>query len=272
MQKSKIILGSFPTTTQRYYDFQQEELIRINGIEEREVQTALIYCTCCSTQEFFKVRWETFKNQYWSTRMSETDKILHKKLDLITSDLQIIISPQGTLHDLTNVFEIQKKAESILNNLSHKYNGDNAQKVFKAYRNYYSHKKNIISSLCSYSAIGLLLPPYTAVPREVKNAKLIDNILFTINEKSKLITDTEIKITGKIQEQHDLSDLQALADLRKINIEKEDNPKLDEYEGIYHLQPDKSVKSASLSIRFSFGENYKKIIRYTLNTLSYEEI
>ena len=44
--------------------------------------------------------------------MSETDKILHKKLDLITSDLQIIISPQGTVHDLTNVFEIQKKQHS----------------------------------------------------------------------------------------------------------------------------------------------------------------
>lgn len=61
------------------------------------------------------------------------------------------------------------------------------------------------------------------------------------NEKSKLITDTEIKITGKIQELYDLSDLQALAELRKINIKKEDNPKLDEYEGIYHLQPDNSV-------------------------------
>ena len=61
------------------------------------------------------------------------------------------------------------------------------------------------------------------------------------NEKSKLITDTEIKITGKIQEQYDLSDLQALAELRKINIKKEDNPKLDEYEAIYHLQPDNSV-------------------------------
>ena len=61
------------------------------------------------------------------------------------------------------------------------------------------------------------------------------------NEKSKLITDTEIKITGKIQEQYDLSDLQALAELRKINIKKEDNPKLDEYERIYHLQPDNSV-------------------------------
>ena len=267
MQKSKIILGSFPITTQRFYDFQKEELIRINGIEEREVQTALIYCTRYSMQEFFKVRWETFKNQYWSTRMSETDKILHKKLDLITSDLQILISPQGTLHDLTNVFEIQKKAESILYDLSHKYTGDHSQKVFKAYQNYYAHKKNIMSSLCSYSAIGLLLPPYTAVPREVKNAKLMESILFTVQEKSKPITDTEIKITGKIQEQHDLSDLQALAELRKINIEKEDIPKLEEYEGIYHLQPDKSVKNASLSIRFSFGENYKKIIRYTLNTL-----
>lgn len=30
-------------------------------------------------------------------------------------------------------------------------------------------------------------------------------------------------------------------------------------------------KNASLSIRFSFEENYKKI-RYTFNTLSYEEI
>lgn len=40
------------------------------------------------------------------------------------------------------------------------------------------------------------------------------------NEKSKLLTDTEIKITGKIQEQYDLSDLQALAELRKINIKK----------------------------------------------------
>lgn len=261
-----------PKTTQQFYRFLQEEQTLIHGMEEKNDKTALIYCTRYPVKEFFNVGWETFKPQYWSTRMSETDKILHKKLDLITSDLQMIISPQGTLHDLTNVIEIQKKADRILNDLSHKYLGGNAQKLFKAYQNYYAHKRNIMSSLCSYSAIGLLLPPYTAVPREVKNAKLMESILFTLQETSKPITDTEIKITGKLQEQHELSDLQALAELRKIKIKKQDIPKLELYEGIYHLQPDKSVKSASLSIHFSFGENYKKIIRYTLNTVTYEEI
>ena len=40
-----------------------------------------------------------------------------------------------------------------------------------------------MSSLCSYSAIGLLLPPYIAVPSELKNEKLMESILFTLQEK-----------------------------------------------------------------------------------------
>lgn len=269
MQKSKIILGSFPTTTQRYYDFQQEELTRINGIEEREVQTALIYCTRYSIQEFFKVRWETFKNQYWSTRMSETDKILHKKLDLITSDLQIIISPQGTLHDLTNFNEVQMKAKLILDQLSKKYT-DNTD--FLEYRNLYTDKQRVLLTLNYYPAISLYLPLAHEQDLIVRNTQLIPNTIFYINETLQK-NSTNIQINGSLHQTPDLDGLHKLFALKGIKISSEKAlPCLEEYQGNYNLTSSGTVKDASFDIHFTFGKHYEKKINYQLKTIRHEEI
>lgn len=257
--------------TQQFYSFLQEEYTQVNGKEEREDRSSIMLYSLEPVQEFNKVHWETFRNLYWSTCMSDSEKVLRKQLSLIISDLQLILTPEGKIHDLVNLSEIQKKAEQIIIKLSKNYIGNRAEKGFQAYRNFYSNKKHIISSLYSYNHFGLLLSSFYEEVYKTKNANLMDNIIFTIEEQRK-INNAEIKISGKLIEQHNLSDLHESAKLSGIKVLKGDIPKLEKYDGIFYLRPDGFIKSSSLSIIFSFGENYKKTIDYTLNAISHEEI
>lgn len=50
--------------------------------------------------------------------MSDSEKVLRKQLSLIISDLQLILTPEGKIHDLVNLSEIQKNEDQKSANLN----------------------------------------------------------------------------------------------------------------------------------------------------------
>ncbi|WP_309609322.1 hypothetical protein [Flavobacterium sp.] len=263
-----------------FYDFSMIETTIENGNKIISEINKTIHSTITKGKYgSFEIQLETFDFEYKNRNVSTTEKDFIARIADINDNIIIEINEYAEIKAIQNLNKIQLRLEEKIEKLAKNNVGDKVNETFQYLRDFYKNEKRIILDTKNYKQHGLLLNTFygSYTPTSYKKNKIrylnfMDNTVVNIEEQAKVRRikiekrELEIEVTGKFDEPfyNDMF-IKSLQEKEIFFDAENDKPILDKYEGSFIFDMDFGVvKSANITIEFSFGKNYNKTINYQL--------
>ncbi len=267
----------------RSYQFSMIEITLENELKYKSELTKTIFSTIKKvSNNLFAAHVEVFDRDYKNKEVSITEKEFLARLGEINDDVQLNINSAGNIKAINNLQEIQERAKSKIGKLAKSHVGEEVEKVFKYYTDFYDNEKRVVLDLERYKQLGLLLNNFYGVyaPKIVKrnsvrHLNFMDDTVVNIEEVATIHkidedNDTiEIKVNGSMVDP--IYKTMFLKTLKNKCIAVNENLNeavLKKYEGYFMFDVSTGiVKNAKLDIEFMYGQYYNKTITYQLNEI-----
>lgn len=266
----------------RFYAFSMMEITTENGIVLKNEITKTVHSTILkSGHETFSLQIESFDIELKNRTFSISEKEFLTRIAEVNDNILIQINDLGQIQKLLNHKEIQQRLEEKIARLSKSNVGEKVEASFQYLRDFYKDQKKIMLDAKNYKQYGLFLhalhgkyTPETSKKRTVRYLNFMENTVVNIEEQAKVKKikinnrEVEVAVSGRFIEPFYESMFLKSMQQKQITYTENDKINLDKYEGDFIIDIDSGIlKSASLFIAFSFGNNYKKTISYQLNEL-----
>lgn len=268
----------------QFYEFSMMETTIENGtVLKSEVKKTIHSTVLKKDFETYLIQLEIFDIEYKNRTVSIAEKDFLGRIAEINDDVILETDRHLNINKLLNQDQIQNRLEEKIAKLSKSNVGPKVEEMFQYLRDFYSNDRRILLDIKNYRQHGLLLNPfydrYTPLSikkRSVRYLNFVENAVVNIGEEAKVKKiklkerELEVGVKGKmIAPFYNDMIFKSIKSKGILFDSEKDKPSLDEYEGSFIFDMNSGiVKKASISIEFSFGENYKKTISYQLNELN----
>lgn len=270
----------------QFYQFHQHEKTYTNGQLHRNEIKKLIHLTLNQDKYGLnQIHVESFDRLHLNQNLALSEKEFLDQVASILHDVKLEVNTYGNDFKIKNLNEIESQSQRVIEKLQKNYAGENAERHFRFLKTFYAQPKSISKNLFNYKLYGLLLPKFYAYydvgqlrQHTVRYTTLMENKVISILEKAEIVWVNEEKntvqmyVSGKLAENINQEACRFILSNRAIKFSENDQAILDNYEGNFEFNKKTGVIiNSELNIGFSFGENYRKNITYSLKSISYEE-
>lgn len=275
-----------PHGVKQFYQFHIHEKIWTNGSLHRNEIKKLLHLTIDQDRNGInQIHLESFDRIHFDRNLALSEKEYLDNVASILDDVKLEVNKYGVEYQLKNHSEIHLKSKRTLEKLQKNYVGGNAERQFRFLKTFYANPKLILKDLLNYKQYGLLLPKFYGhydVGQEkeyaVRFTQLMENMVVRITEKVQINTVDEekkilqLQVKGQFSEEINTETCRFILTNRNIGFSENDKAVLNNYQGNFEISKGSGlVKNSELNIEFSFGENYRKNILYSLKSIDYEE-
>jgi hypothetical protein len=227
---------------------------------------------------------EVFNKMRNNKNMSHSEEDFLNMIGSIQDNIILEIDEYGNLLDIYNFNTIQQKANKVIEKLSKKFKGKEAEYTYIFLNRYYQNKKIIYKDLNKYDNYGFFLNHFYNKYKQAEKKEyflnyrnFIKNSYAIVNEQRRIkdCSDncTTIDISGNLSSENGFDFFKTEMLFRNIPFTSSDNPNLDKYKGeISFSTKTGELLYSDLLIEFSYGDNYKKTIEYEIKEINYEEL
>ncbi len=267
----------------QFYQFSMLETTIENGNQLKNELNKLLHTTLTKKENnFYQMQIEAFDREHKNRSFSSSEKVFGARLAEINDDLYFEVNSQAEVMHVAHMDRLQQKVEAVIHKLQSKYVGERVESTFQYLRDFYQNEQRIILDSKQYKQFGLFLNGYYGKhsadnPQKQMRRYLnfMDNTVVNIEEQANIhkIDEEEqelhLRITGSMKEPfYNAMFLKTLLEKNIAFHPVNDQPQLDLYNGLFVFDMQLGiVKSATIDIAFSYGENYQKTIHYQLNAL-----
>ncbi len=275
-----------PHGVKQFYQFHLHEKTWTNGNLHRNEIKKLIHLTANQDKSGTNhIQIESFDRVHFNRNLTISEKEFLGQIASVLDDVKLGVNTYGKDFKIENLTEIQSKFKRTLEKLQKNYVGENAERQFRFLNTFYSKPDFILKDLFNYKLYGLLLPKFYGYydigqirEYRIHYTQLLENKVIPLSEKVEISNIDELKnrvqlyVSGSFADNLNTDACRLILSNRNISFSENDKAKLDKYEGSFEFQKETGlVLNSDLNIEFSFGENYRKNITYSLKSIHYEE-
>lgn len=268
----------------QFYEFSMLETTIENGtVLKSEIKKTIHSTVLKKDFETYLIQLEIFDIEYKNRTVSLTEKDFLGRIAEVNDDIILETDRHLNVNKLLNQDQIQNRLEEKIAKLAKSNVGPKVEEMFQYLRDFYNNDRRILLDIKNYRQHGLLLNPfydrYTPLSikkRSVRYLNFVENAVVNIGEEAQVKKiklkerELEVGVRGKmIAPFYNDMIFKSIKSKGILFDSAKDKPNLDKYDGSFIFDMNSgAVKKASISIEFSFGENYKKTISYQLNELN----